>query len=188
MPYVLPTPLPAVIEDLDLDRIFQANLVGITGLPGRLVRPRWQPEPPNQPDFTENWAALGVTATEADTFAFIRQVDAATVELERDQFITVLVSFYGPASGNYLGLYRDGLSVQLNRLSLTEAGIKLIEVGKARQLPALLKEKWMKRQDIQVEFARRIRRLYTLASINTLDMGLDNEYYITPIIVNPPTP
>jgi len=54
------------LMDAALDAVFQALVVGITGLPGTLVRPRWQPVPPTQPSVTTNWAAIGVTTNAAD--------------------------------------------------------------------------------------------------------------------------
>src|SRR5262249_35203430 len=100
MPYLLPDPTPAVLEDDALIAAFQGMVAGITGVPGKLVRPRWQPEPPNQPDFQTNWIAMGISATDSDKFAYVRQIDDEHMEVQRDQWLTLLLSFYGPGGGN----------------------------------------------------------------------------------------
>ena len=50
---------PSTVFDADLENIFHDAFVGITGIPAGLVRPRWQPEPPLQPDFKTDWMAFG---------------------------------------------------------------------------------------------------------------------------------
>lgn len=186
--FLQPSPTPAVPDDDDLMRLFQPTVSGVTGIPGNLVRPRWQPEPPNTPDFSTNWCAIGVTVTESDTFAFIQQVDDTHQLLERDQHLDVLMSFYGPGSGNLAGIFRDGIQIQQNRADLVSKGLKFQYVGNIRKLPALLKEKWVSRQDLTMRLSRRIRRVYAVNSITGLpDSFIDNELYRTPIVL-PPAP
>lgn len=188
MAYVLPNTLPAVLADADLEDLFQGVLSGISGISGDLVRPRWQPEPPNQPDFNVNWAALGITTMPADKFVFLRMIDAATTELQCSEELDVLVSFYGPNCQNFASRWRDGLQIQQNRAALTAQKVKLITVGDQRQVPALFKQVWTKRIDIPTRFRRWVVRRYSQAAIESATVGLDNELYITPIVVNPPTP
>ncbi|WP_217284496.1 phage neck terminator protein [Pseudomonas nitroreducens] len=56
-----PTPADEALED-----ILQPMVVGITGLPGKMVRPRWQPGNPKQPEPNVNWCAIGVMHTKQD--------------------------------------------------------------------------------------------------------------------------
>lgn len=186
MPFVRPAALPSVTEGDALEDLFQATLVGVTGLAGELVRPRWQPEPPNMPDFADNWCAFGVTVMPADKFVYLRQVDDETVELECSEELAVLVSFYGPASQRIAGEWRDGLQIDQNRADLQAQAIKLVESLDQRQVPALLKQVWTKRIDAPSRWRRWVRRRYLVNSIESLGAGLDNEFYITPIIVSPP--
>jgi hypothetical protein len=64
----------APLEDDDLDNAFQGLVVGITGLDQSLVRPRWQSNPPKQPEPTIDWCAIGVTSSQADTFAVVQHL------------------------------------------------------------------------------------------------------------------
>lgn len=186
--YILPEAMPAPPMDDELEDILQRAFVGITGMDATLVRPRFQPEPANMPDFSQTWASFGVTETESDLLAFLRQVDDGVQELQRDQQFTALASFYGPLAQTQLERFRDGVQVQQNREELGSYGIKLVEVGRPRRLPALVKGQWQDRRDVAVVLRRRYSRLYRVAAIQSAGLGLDNEFYVTPITVNPPTP
>lgn len=50
--YLPPSTSPAY--DAALDQMFHDLVMGITGLTGDLVRPRWQAEPPQQPEHSVN--------------------------------------------------------------------------------------------------------------------------------------
>lgn len=186
MPFIRPAGSPAVLDGDALLDAFQPTLSGITGLPGDLVRPRWQPEPPNQPDFGTDWVAFGVTVMPADAFAFIRQVDISTVELECTEELQALASFYGPNAPGLAGELRDGLQIDQNRWALLALGIKLVEVQQQRQVPALMKQIWTKRVDVPMRWRRWVVRRYAVNSVESAALGLDNELYITPITVQPP--
>jgi hypothetical protein len=188
MPYLLPdsATTPAYAEPLE--DIFQRLLVGITGLQPQLVRPRWQPEPPNLPDFSINWVAFGITEGDKDKFPWTKQLDAFKMVLERDEELSVLFSFYGPNCQSICALFHDGIYIDQNRADLATAGVKLIDLKETRQLPALMKEKWMKRWDIRGDFRRRVQRIYTTNAIERFDgVDLNNDEYVTPITITPPT-
>jgi hypothetical protein len=63
-----------------------------------------------------------------------------------------------------------------------------MSTGRERHIPSLLKEIWQQRYDLPVVWRRRVRRVYKSASVIGVSLGLDNEHYITPIVVSPPTP
>ena len=184
--YLAPT--AAAAYDNTLEDILQAAVVGITGLAPELVRPRWQPEPPQQPDFSVDWCAFGITDTEVDTFAYDRHdpVGDGTNKVERDEIITVLHSFYGPNAHAYCERLRDGFEVSQNRDVLRSYNITLVEVGRAQQLPALLKEKWVKRIDTSIQYRRRTSRTYAVLTITSAQGQLVTEGYTAPIIVTNP--
>lgn len=173
-----------------LDDALQAAIVGITGIPGSLVRPRWQPEPPNQPPFSTDWCAFGVTRTDSDIFSYTNtdELDQGfgVVAIERTEEITVLHSFYGPNSDAYCARLRAGLDLSQNRDTLTTSGIALVAVQEALKLPALLQKKWVKRVDVTIIYRRRVSWQYPVNALTSGQAGLDNELYTTPInITNP---
>lgn len=190
MAFIQPDAAPSPEYDNDLDDLLHDAIAGITGLANELVRPRWQPEPPNQPDFNTNWAAFGVMDTDDDRFAHQRHDPDEGPEgsniVSNDQTITVLHSFYGPEAAFYLNKFRTGMQIEQNREQLGAAGVKLVEFQGVTQLPALLKEKWVKRLDVRVVYRRRINRVYGVSTILSATAELDNEQYITPISVTNP--
>lgn len=183
--YVLPTP-PGPLMDNALQDALQLMVVGITGLPPTSCVPRWQPEPPNQADFGTDWAAFGLMSTEMDVYSYQEQLDLNTLQVEADESLNMLFSFYGPDAQANAGLLQMGIQVQRNRDDLTAINVKLTAMGQPRQVPLLQKQVWVKRVDIAGTFRRRVIRTYALPNINSGSMGLNNEFYVTPIVVSPP--
>lgn len=69
--YLLPAkqfPLPG---NLSFRQFLQQIFVGVSGLPGNLVFPRWQIAPPKQPDISTNWLAIGITEVKPDANAYL---------------------------------------------------------------------------------------------------------------------
>ncbi len=177
------TPVAAPVYGDALDDVLQAVIVGLTGIAGNLVRPRWQPEPPQQPAFTTNWVAFGLVRQVDDTFAYVGHDPAGngSDDVQMDELLYVLHSFYGPDCHALCARFRAGLMVEQNRDALTAANIALMEVQDATHLPALLKERWVKRIDVTVVYRRRTSRTYNVLTIESGQLGLDNEHYVTPI-------
>lgn len=187
MPYLSPETVPAVVDDDPLEDLVHGLLAGITGVPAALVRPRWQPSPPVIPDFATNWIAFGITSAEVDSYAWIGHTPEARAglgadQLERDETLKVLISFYGPLCKSILARFRDGVQIEFNRYDLEAAGIKFIDIGETINLPALLKEQWVKRLDAPITLRRRVRRVYAVPNLvgaGASAVDLDNEFYHT---------
>ncbi len=179
--YIAPASSPAYGDALD--DVLQSVIVGLTGIAGSLVRPRWQPEPPQQPAFTVNWVAFGLVRQVNDTFAYVghNPAGAGSDEVQEDELLYVLHSFYGPECHSLCARFRAGLMLAQNRDALTAANIALVEVQEATHLPALLKERWVKRIDVTAVYRRRTSRTYNVLTITSGQLGLDNEHYVTPI-------
>lgn len=190
--YLAPTGAEPLYGD-DLDDVFSGVIEGITGIVGELIRPRWQVEPPNQPDFAIDWVAFGIVSTKGDVFHYTDHDPTNDVDVqEYDEVLTILHSFYGPNSSALINRYNAGIQVEQNRDALTLVGIKLVECQEVTTLPALLKEKWVKRYDCRTIFRRRVVRRYpvltAVANTNPTSGGMtvNNELYLTHI--NPSTP
>lgn len=179
--------LTADSYDQALDRVLQTAVVGIVGLAGSLVRPRWQPIEPNQPEHEVNWCAIGMTNVDSDAYAY-KIHDAAgtgTDLMEHDETLTVLASFYGPASMTNCQAFRDGLQIDQNRETLRAAGIVLATINDTVPVPVLLAQKWLRRVDVSFTLRRRVQRTYPIRTLASASLGLDNEHYVTPISANP---
>jgi len=164
--YLAPlTPDPKYDEALE--NIFHGLIHGITGIPKTLIRPRWQPDPPNQPDFQTDWVAFGVTVMQSDWDPYLehdptRASGAGTSIQEQGETLHILLSFYGPNYQANERRFRHGIHIEQNRDALIDEKIKFIELMEPVSLPALLKEKWVKRIDSKMVCRRWVSRSYPI--------------------------
>lgn len=186
--YLSPLPIPAVLEDDDLDDFFQEIFVGITGLPGEMFFPRWQPEPPNLPPVDANWASFGITLTKPDTFAaeLPDSADGLSREIQQHEVIDILASFYGPNANRYAGLLRMGFQVAQNREVLTQNAMAFVSSGEPVSVPSLVKDKWKKRVDLPLRIRREVRRIYAVENLLSEQGDLSTEVIEVSINVNNP--
>jgi hypothetical protein len=160
-----------------LDDFMQQVVAGITGLPLDLVRPRWQPQPPNAPPITYSptagpavpcWAAVGVTRSTPLGFPAVASVAlgaaAATgyLRLSDQEEFDVLCSFYGERADDYAVALRLGLMVAQNRECLQLNNVGLINVSGRTRVPTLTQEQWWMRVDITATFRREVRQFYPI--------------------------
>jgi hypothetical protein len=132
--YLAPTSGP--IEDDALLDLIQGAIVGITGITGQLVRPRWQLEPPDAPDVGTNWCAFGIVDRDQDTFGVEQwNPEAGNETVIRHETINILASFYGPGCDGLAMQLRDGLILAQNREALGGQGLEFISCGKPQRAP-----------------------------------------------------
>lgn len=170
----------APLEDDGLDDFLQQLVAGITRLDPTLVRPRWQPEPPNLPDYGTDWVAVGAVDHEPDPGWAAWQHDSAgggRDYVTQSETFVLLTSFYGPHAGAYDGLLRDGLQVGQNREVLQLAGMGLGEVGGTSRVPELIKERWTQRVDRRIHIRRQLLRVYPILNLlgATVSVGVETE-------------
>lgn len=169
--YISPVAPSTALFDDALDALLQQAVVGITGLAGSLVRPRWQPVVPKQPDPTVDWCAIGVTDdTPMDYPAETHDGtgNGSDTQQQWEEFI-VLASFYGPNNMANASQLRRGLYVAQNREALQLAGIDLVEAGKVVTAPDLVNQQWIKRRDITLRFRRAVASIYPVLNILSAD-------------------
>jgi hypothetical protein len=165
--YLTPSSSAPTDDDALVD-LLQTVIVGITGLSGMLVRPRWQPEPANLPDYGTNWASLGITERRSNAYPFVEHESPGngTDTLVNNETFKLETSFYGPLASTNATYLRDGLAIAQNREQLYLAGISLLVVPTdIIALPSLLKERWLFRVDMPVWFVREIRRTYPVLNL-----------------------
>lgn len=174
--------------DEALEDIFQAVLVGITGIPGNMVRPRYQKDPGNMPGFDVDWVAFGVTVEEDMWNAYKHLNPDGSYTVEGQETIYVNASFYGPNYSATSRRWRDGMQISQNRDDLTTQKIAFQHFAPSAIVPALLKEQWVKRADVRGTFHRWAVRTYPVLSFTGANVDIDNEHYHTLVTVTPPTP
>lgn len=172
--YLRPTTTSPPLEDTELDAVFQQMIVGLTGLPGNLVRPRWQSTVPKQPEAAVNWCAVGVMNFESDANPVMTH-DAGgegSDTFQRHEILTVLASFYGPAASANASLARDGIFVSQNNAMLGTYSMGLVNVGPKRTAPELVNQQWIRRYDLEIMVRRQIVRTYNVRNILSADATL----------------
>jgi hypothetical protein len=181
--YLPATPSPAPLEGQALINFFQEWIVGLTGLPGKMVRPRWQPEPPNIPTEGTDWLAFGITNRTADTFAVELHPPLGPDynQIRRHEVLDILVSIYGPNADNYAHLLREGMALAQNREPLSLNSMGLVGSGSVQTVPELVKDKWFYRVDMPFSIRRQILREFRVLSLASAHGTVDNENYLTSI-------
>lgn len=187
--YLLPT--DTILTDDALEDLLQSVVVGITGLPGPMVRPRWQDPPPSLPPVTADWCAIGaIEFRTTGTAAFEHLPDAddglGVDELTRWEHFDVIASFYGPNSQRYASRYRDGLQVAQNREAMWLNGNIVVQATlDLENRPDLRNDQWVGRYDVRTTFARAITRTYTVRNLVeadgtlTTDTGVSTDFTVT---------
>lgn len=168
--------------DADLEDILHDLVVGLTGLTGPMVRPRWQPNPPPQPSGDTNWCAIGTQTIVSDDYPFEIHDGSAdgglgTSEQIRTETIEVVASFYGPGGQGYASMTRDGLYLPQNGEGIGAYGLVLHEVASIQQAPALINEVWIRKFDLRFTLRRLVRRTYPIRNLQSTTGALETETF-----------
>jgi hypothetical protein len=180
--YLLPV-APNPLQGVGLQNFLQEVLVGITGMDGKLVRPRWQSEPPDIPIAGTVWCAFGITSRIKDTFAFTKHVpgnaDVGTDVLQRQEELHITASFYDLGSegqaDQYAELLADGFQIAQNREVLQSQGFAFVNSGDLTPMPVLLKERWQYRVDVELVIRRQIDRIYNVLNLESAQIEIDTD-------------
>jgi hypothetical protein len=167
-------------EDATIDADLQGAVVGMTGLPGNMVRPRWQENAPIEPlNIETDWAAIGVVdidpcgsieaivhhGTGAIGDTDLGRLFGGWDEEQRLERLRVLASFYGPNCRTNATMFRDGLYIDQNRATLSVLGYGLIDTSNVVMLPELLGPRWRKRADVHVNLYHAVKRSYPVRNL-----------------------
>lgn len=182
--YLLPQSTLPLPKNLNLTQFIQTVLVGVSGLPGTLVRPKWQTEPPKQPDIEVDWMAFGIEIATPDANGYLAVNIDGSSDSQRHEDLEVSCDIYGPQALAIAGIIRDGFQVPQNRDALFVANMGFVNVSGARRIPDLVNERFINRRVMSVFLRREIQRTYaipTLLSANgTIYTVTGNEEFLLP--------
>jgi uncharacterized protein YaaQ len=179
------------LNDAALDAVLQQLVVGVTGLPGSLVRPRWQrPDtdpntPPTQPAVNVDWCSIGILNQIPHDFPYEYHTgdgDGYDTQVTWET-LDVMASFYGPNCRNNAAVLRSGLYINQNRESLISYGIKLREAGTMTLVPDLVNVQWLSRCDLTIILDREIIRVYPILNLESVQGGISTDSE-TPLLSN----
>jgi hypothetical protein len=181
-PYILPSSTTALPNGLSLVQFIQTIFVGLTGLPGTLVRPLWQVEPPKQPDLKVNWMGMGIDVSTPDANSYVNTNSDGLVISQRHETLEISCHIYGPNALENAGLIRDGFQIQTNLEALTLANMGFVEVGPMRHLPDLINERYIDRIIMSTFIRREIQRVYPIPTVvsasGVIHSVVGNEEYL----------
>lgn len=163
--YLLPLPPTSLPDDLTFEQFIQQVFVGVSGLPGNMVRPSWQINPPKQPDVDVNWLALHVVDDDSDTNAYTGVKPNGDNVFQRMEQIEVQCSFYGPAGYDLCKSVRDSFQIPQNMEGLKSAGMAFAYTEKMNRIPDLVNERWVDRWTMSVFLRREILRTYRILNL-----------------------
>ena len=164
-------------KDIAAGTIWHDLIVGITGLPGELVRPLWLPEPANTPPLDVSWFAVGLVRIAPIGAPQIRHLSAGEGEdqITTHEELTVQASAIGPACLELAALLGDGIHVPQNRHILHPAGLAFVRAEPITVTPLLVGRQWRNRADLPLVFRRERRRI---ASVLNLRCCVSSDSYI----------
>jgi hypothetical protein len=165
--YLTPSPLTTQVAT-DFRTAFNHLIRGVTGIPGSLVRPRWQSEPLPIPASSEDWVAFGVLRSDGEGGSpYVEHIPDGDGydEAKSTSFLQVLVTAYGPNSDRTVEVLRVGLTVSQNWEELLPLGINLSEIGDSTALPELINNEWYLRADLPVTLKRSVTARYPILNV-----------------------
>ncbi len=161
---LLPTATNVPPRKLSLTQFLQTVFVGLSNLPGDLVRPTWQLEPPEQPQVATNWMAFGITSNNPEFNAYIESQADTSVIFKRQSHLEVSVIVYGPQAQEITQLIQDGFQLDQNCASLRTALMGFTEVSAATHVPELFNGLWYNRYQFTVSLTAMVQRTYPVLS------------------------
>ncbi|WP_287497792.1 hypothetical protein [Pandoraea sp. CB10b_02] len=167
--YLAPAVDAPPAEDDALEDLVHDLIAGVTALPGDLVRPRWQPTVPEQPEPSVDWCAFGVQEQKPDAGPAIQHDGTGDGHdtYIRHQDIDVLCTFYGPRAKGYAQRLADGLAIPQNREQLQLQDMAFVGVGAIRAVPDFVNQQWVRRYDMTVTLRRKITRTYSVLNLKS---------------------
>ncbi|NIF39544.1 hypothetical protein F3J14_01210 [Burkholderia sp. Tr-862] len=167
--YIAPAVDAPPAEDDVLDDLVHDLIAGITALSPDLVRPRWQPTVPKQPEPSVNWCAFGAQEQEPDASPAIQHDGTGEGHdtYIRHQGIDVMCTFYGPSAKGYAQRLADGLAIPQNREQLQLRHMAFVGVSSIRPAPDLVNQQWVRRYDMTVTLRRKITRTYAVLNLKS---------------------
>lgn len=156
--FLAPTDTYGLLDDQGLARFIQQMVAGITGLDPTLVRPAWQPEPPDEPPVETTWCSVRKEDFDPETFAWEgnTKVNNQDVHLVvRHELVNLVAEFQGPSSERMADILSMGFQLAQNREYLTRSGYGFVESGKKVVLSLLRNERYLYVVDLPFTLRRR---------------------------------
>lgn len=150
-----------------IEALLRSAVAGITGLSGKLVRPRWRRQPAPVPHAATDWCSVGILSTGlAGTPATVHNPAGGGSDVQvLWRRLRVQCSFYGPGAFDLAARLAAGLDVAQNRAALRAAGIAFSSIGDPIAAPELAGSDWVNRVDVDLFFDAEERRIFPVRNL-----------------------
>ena len=153
---------------LTLEQYLQEIFVGMTGMPGTQVRPKWQKNAPTMnatPE--ENFMTFGVTEVRPDANSYqetkvIEGEPGSITHMQRHEELNILCSFYGTSARTNAALLRDGFEISQNRDALRAGKMGFKEVSFITNVNELKGQVWFQRADMNIVLRRQVDKSFSV--------------------------
>lgn len=162
--YLLPSATRPLPNSLNLNQFIQTVLVGLSGIAGDLIRPKFQVAPPKQPTIETNWVAFQIVSITPDANGYTGMQPNNSTIYSRNEEIEVQCSFYGPLAYDYADQVRDGFQIQQNLEALRLANMGFKETSGSTLVPDLVNDRWIQRVELSIILRRQVQRVYPILS------------------------
>ena len=170
--YLLPSGTPP-LAGRELAQFIHGWVVGVSGLPGPMVRVAFQPEPPNVPQAGQSWCAVQIKSSSGEEFPFVGRLPGVTGDaLQSNDTVDLLISFYDLGQTGLADLharrFRDGAVLAQNREPLQLAGFGLVKrPGPLVAVPSLLSRRWLYRVDVETMLRYQYVQTYRVLDVDS---------------------
>lgn len=157
--------------NLTLEQYIQQIFVGMTGLSGTMVRPKWQKNAPTMEATPEdNFMTFGVTEVRPDANSYqetkeIEGEPGSVTRMQRHEELNILCSFYGVNARTNAALLRDGFEISQNRDALRAGKMGLKEVSPIFNIPELKGQVWFQRADMNIVLRRQVDKTFSVLAL-----------------------
>lgn len=173
--YLAPTDIG--LNDNAFEDFLHDLFEGLTSLPGNLIRPSWQLEPPQLPELGTNWISFGIIETIDENIASEIFRGDLDMVVARGQEVTVQVSAFGPTADNTVSLIREGIQLEQNREILRLNNIGFIETTRVINTSLEINKRWSKRRDFNLRLRRIVQRTYPIRTILSVPTAITTETF-----------
>lgn len=164
------------LSDDNLMNAVQEMIVGVLDMTPTLVRPRWQPTPPRQPDPTTDWIAIAIISRTSTDYPHIQHGNNNGPDtLTRWTTLNLLASMYGPNAQRIAEQLRDALYIAQNFEHLNTLGVRMRDAGELTAVPELTNNVWVNRADLPITLVMEAQRTYDIRDILSADVSVHTE-------------
>ncbi|GHV49918.1 hypothetical protein FACS1894216_01160 [Synergistales bacterium] len=159
------------ITRIQLENLWHDVIAGLTGIPGKFVRPAFQEDPGATPGSAATWAAFQIKNDDANNYPHEQHYgegDGESVVYDQTGK-NVLISFYGADADDKADIFRRALHIRQNRDALRASGVAVTWVDAPMQMPELVNDKWLRRVDLTVHAVIDIAGAYQIRNLLRAD-------------------